>query len=560
VAEPLRLAVAADLHTDLAQFEVTSVLAGIVDALQDEDYVGVWALSAEENQLQPISSGQDRKQIAGRLKDVRPTVTSRELLVTIDVIMNHVNLTFVESGLGGSRVLVLITGGPNTSKTQLSDVIEVLKPTGVQVHTLSLGSTPPEEAKAMARATNGRIYLAEEPGQLKPAVSALMANLARIRQNQPVPETAADRIPQSLSAGKKDRASTVSKAVTDKNSNAGPDETDSSADSGLKDGDDIQPSDKRMAAGEADDSNKGGDGSEGNVPENATEVASNESKVPSDDAAKADELSSDPAESSPWVGWIVSTIGLLVFLGLGIMFWIRRRATPSQMVAYSAPTASSAEPNFERYFSGQSSGSERTTCESMDFEPLAEGERFSMTPETAIARIGRNEDNDIVLMHRGVSGTHAVLEWRDGQVFVVDKGSTNGTYVDDVRISEHCLESGQIVRFDSLAFRTSAVAVSAKSQSSSGDASHGDDRTMVLSPDDPMLQELIPETEEDDGDKTSMLDVDEVSMIYHQHCLRHTNRIAQTVCNVCTRPYCSECLVEVKGELVCSKCRAAGYG
>ena len=82
---------------------------------------------------------------------------------------------------------------------------------------------------------------------------------------------------------------------------------------------------------------------------------------------------------------------------------------------------------------------------------------------------------------------------------------------------------------------------------------------MVLSADDPMLQELIAKQEEDELDQTSMLDASEVSMVYHQHCLRHTNRIAQTMCSVCTRPYCSECLVEVTGELVCSKCRKAGH-
>ena len=54
-------------------------------------------------------------------------------------------------------------------------------------------------------------------------------------------------------------------------------------------------------------------------------------------------------------------------------------------------------------------------------------------------------------MHNGVSGHHIATS--DGRLYVVDKNSTNGTYVDDVRVEEHLLEVGNTLRFDEFSFR-----------------------------------------------------------------------------------------------------------
>ncbi|MBI5533926.1 MAG: FHA domain-containing protein [Deltaproteobacteria bacterium] len=48
--------------------------------------------------------------------------------------------------------------------------------------------------------------------------------------------------------------------------------------------------------------------------------------------------------------------------------------------------------------------------------------------------IGRTPDNDIVCNHAQVSSRHAVLINADGQVFIEDRGSANGTYVRGQRI------------------------------------------------------------------------------------------------------------------------------
>jgi pSer/pThr/pTyr-binding forkhead associated (FHA) protein len=48
--------------------------------------------------------------------------------------------------------------------------------------------------------------------------------------------------------------------------------------------------------------------------------------------------------------------------------------------------------------------------------------------------IGRGEENDISLPSKTVSRHHAVFAFRDGRWFIEDRGSANGTFVNDTRI------------------------------------------------------------------------------------------------------------------------------
>ncbi len=49
--------------------------------------------------------------------------------------------------------------------------------------------------------------------------------------------------------------------------------------------------------------------------------------------------------------------------------------------------------------------------------------------------VGRSRAADLVLGEPNVSGQHAVIEWADGGWVILDLGSRNGTYVDDVRVA-----------------------------------------------------------------------------------------------------------------------------
>lgn len=68
--------------------------------------------------------------------------------------------------------------------------------------------------------------------------------------------------------------------------------------------------------------------------------------------------------------------------------------------------------------------------------------------------VGRGEDNDVVIPHASVSRAHARLIKRDGTYELMDLNSTNGTFVDDRRVSgaTATVGSGSRLRFGDVQF------------------------------------------------------------------------------------------------------------
>ena len=60
------------------------------------------------------------------------------------------------------------------------------------------------------------------------------------------------------------------------------------------------------------------------------------------------------------------------------------------------------------------------------------GERL---PLRAVASLGRDAGNDIVVSDDAASARHAIVSFADGEWWVEDAGSTNGTVVNGTRIS-----------------------------------------------------------------------------------------------------------------------------
>ncbi|HEY7408670.1 MAG TPA: FHA domain-containing protein [Gemmatimonadaceae bacterium] len=86
---------------------------------------------------------------------------------------------------------------------------------------------------------------------------------------------------------------------------------------------------------------------------------------------------------------------------------------------------------------------------------VLKGQRFDV--RTPLAHVGRGPHNDIVLPDESVSDAHAKLQKREAGWYVVDMGSTNGTYVGGRRVeTEHKLEGAPDLRFGGVkvAFRT----------------------------------------------------------------------------------------------------------
>ncbi len=77
---------------------------------------------------------------------------------------------------------------------------------------------------------------------------------------------------------------------------------------------------------------------------------------------------------------------------------------------------------------------------------VLKGQRFEV--RTPLAHVGRGAHNDIVLPDESVSDAHAKLQKREAGWYVVDMGSTNGTYVGGRRVeTEYRLEGAPDLRF-----------------------------------------------------------------------------------------------------------------
>lgn len=67
--------------------------------------------------------------------------------------------------------------------------------------------------------------------------------------------------------------------------------------------------------------------------------------------------------------------------------------------------------------------------------------------------LGRRPTNDVVLDQLAVSGQHAVLTLRAGQVQVEDLGSTNGTYVNGAAVEKQLLANGDLLEMGKVKMR-----------------------------------------------------------------------------------------------------------
>lgn len=59
--------------------------------------------------------------------------------------------------------------------------------------------------------------------------------------------------------------------------------------------------------------------------------------------------------------------------------------------------------------------------------------------------VGRGEDADAQIDDAGMSRIHFVLEYENGEYFLVDRESTNGTFVNEGRVKKRQLNDGDVV-------------------------------------------------------------------------------------------------------------------
>jgi pSer/pThr/pTyr-binding forkhead associated (FHA) protein len=73
------------------------------------------------------------------------------------------------------------------------------------------------------------------------------------------------------------------------------------------------------------------------------------------------------------------------------------------------------------------------------------GRRIIVQPNRA-TRLGRADDNEVTLIDDRSSRHHAAITSSNGRFSIRDLGSTNGTFVDEVRITEQQLSDGDVIR------------------------------------------------------------------------------------------------------------------
>lgn len=89
--------------------------------------------------------------------------------------------------------------------------------------------------------------------------------------------------------------------------------------------------------------------------------------------------------------------------------------------------------------------------EGPDEEVLDEGAAFPLQPVTSL---GRSPANTVPISDTYASAQHALLTWRDGQWWLEDRGSRNGTLLNETPISgPTVISSGDIIGVGRLSFK-----------------------------------------------------------------------------------------------------------
>ena len=93
-------------------------------------------------------------------------------------------------------------------------------------------------------------------------------------------------------------------------------------------------------------------------------------------------------------------------------------------------------------------------------EVVGEGLTFEIVQ--ARTKIGRDSTSDIQIHDTGLSREHFEIVWNGKQAGIRDLGSTNGTYIGDVRVKEQALATDSVIRagHKTFVFRVVAKAVS----------------------------------------------------------------------------------------------------
>jgi len=81
------------------------------------------------------------------------------------------------------------------------------------------------------------------------------------------------------------------------------------------------------------------------------------------------------------------------------------------------------------------------------------GKEITYEIKKLIVKIGRNKDNDIIIDDLTISNKHAIITNEGGEFFLQDIGSTNGIFVNDIKITKSMIRSSDRIRMGKAGLR-----------------------------------------------------------------------------------------------------------
>jgi len=94
--------------------------------------------------------------------------------------------------------------------------------------------------------------------------------------------------------------------------------------------------------------------------------------------------------------------------------------------------------------------------------------------------IGRVEDNTFQIADASVSSHHCEIHLRGNEIYIRDLNSTNGTFINDARVTESILKPDQILKLGQVELKLETEGVAATSVASPAPAKKVVDATMVI--------------------------------------------------------------------------------
>ncbi len=83
-------------------------------------------------------------------------------------------------------------------------------------------------------------------------------------------------------------------------------------------------------------------------------------------------------------------------------------------------------------------------CQLVVLEGSNRGKKIDLNKP--ILKIGKREDNDLVVDEKTVSRNHLIIEQKENSYLLKDLESTNGTFINDIRVKEAYLSPGDVIR------------------------------------------------------------------------------------------------------------------